>query len=124
MTDIRRLPDSELAVMQALWRCGGLAVRSGIEEKMEGGAALAATTLLTLLARLQDKGFVKAEKNGRSSVYTALVAEQDYLAAQSRRFFDRLCGGKPEVFAAALCGSGISREDIEELRELLERREL
>ena len=47
------------------------------------------TTLLTLLSRLADKGFVRAEKQGRSSVYYPLVTKKEYLGAQGRRFLFR-----------------------------------
>ena len=57
-------------------------------------------------------------------MYTPLVSREEYLAGQSRRFLDKLCGGKLSVLAAALCDSGLSRDEIEELRGLLERNEL
>ena len=63
-------------------------------------------------------------KQGRSNVYTPVYSRQDYLAAQSSRFLNKLCGGDIHVLATALCDSGLSREDTEELRRLLERGEL
>jgi len=62
-----------------------------------------------------------AEKAGRSKCYTPTVSRQDYLAAQSRRFLDKLCGGSLSAFANALCGSGLTKEELAELRDLLER---
>lgn len=115
--DIRRLPDGELEVMQALWDCGGAAERSALEARLR---AMAPTTLLTMLKRLSDKGFVAIEKRGRGSVYSPLVERHAYLAAQSGRFVRRLCGGDLQVFAAALCDSGLSEADLAELRRLLE----
>ena len=85
---------------------------------------MAATTLLTLLSRLTDKGFVQTEKIGRSNVYTPLISQADYLASQSRSFLNKLCGGSLSTFASALCASGLTKEELEELRQLLERNEL
>ena len=82
---------------------------------------MALTTLLTVLTRLAEKGFVKIEKEGRSSRYFPLITREAYLAGQSRRFLDQLCGGSLSAFAAALCDSGLTREELEELRDLLER---
>ena len=121
---IRRLPDSELEVMQVLWNCTPPVSRSEIERALAGRRDLAPTTILTFLTRLADKGFLAVEKQGRSNVYTPLVSRRDYLAAQSRRFVDTLCGGSMSTFAAALCDSGLSKEDLAELRELLEKGEL
>ena len=50
-TELRRLPDSELEVMLALWDCGGEASRSQIEEKLSD-FHWAVNTINTFLTRL------------------------------------------------------------------------
>jgi BlaI family penicillinase repressor len=117
-----RLPDTEQEVMHALWQCEIPAERAAIAEKLT--RAMAETTLLTLLTRLAERNFIAIEKVGRRSVYTPLVSRQDYLAARSRSFIDTLCGGSLPTFAAALCEGGLTREELQELRALLERDEL
>ena len=121
---IKRLPDAEQEVMQALWACTPPAARADIENILFQAHPMAMTTLLTLLTRLNEKGFISIEKNGRRSYYTPIVSQEDYLASQGRNFFQNLCGGKLSVFANALSDSGLSKEDLEELRALLERNEL
>jgi len=123
-TTIRRLPDTELEVMQAVWSCAPPVSRADIENMLQERHPLAATTILTLLSRLVERNFLISEKRGRSNCYTPVVSKQGYLASQSRRFFDKLCGGDMAVFATALCDSGLSRSDIDELRYLLEKGEL
>ncbi|MBR4056882.1 MAG: BlaI/MecI/CopY family transcriptional regulator [Oscillospiraceae bacterium] len=118
---MRRLPDAELEVMQAIWACEAPVARAEIEEILFKTHPMALTTLLTLLTRLAEKGFVRIEKIGRSSRYTPLVSQEDYLSAQSRRFVDKLCRGNISTFAAALCNSGLTREELAQLREMLER---
>jgi predicted transcriptional regulator len=115
-----RLPDGELELMQALWALEAPVPRAALEEAMAKIRPLAQTTLLTLLTRLSEKGFVRIEKQGRSSVYTPLISREDYQARQSRRFVDQLFGGSMSAFASALTASGIPREDLAELRRLLE----
>ena len=121
---IRRLPDAELEVMQALWACNMPAARSDIEEVLFKTHPMAMTTLLTLLTRLSDKGFISIEKSGRKSYYNPTISREDYLASQSRSFFEKLCGGSLSVFANALCDSGLTKEELAELRALLEKEEL
>ena len=116
---IRRLPDAKLEVMQALWGCEPPAARNDVESRLQ--RPLAPTTLLTLLTRLGEKGFLHIEKDGRRSLYTPLISRADYLAAQSRTFVQKVCGGSLSAFAAALCDSGLTREELEQLRDLLER---
>ncbi len=120
----KRLPDSELAVMQAVWDCAPPVSRSQLEEKLADSYPIARTTLLTLLTRLTEKGYLSAEKVGQKKLFVPLVSRQAYLAAQGKRFFRKLCGGSVSTFASALCDSGLSREEIDELRALLERDEL
>ena len=117
-----RLPDAEQEVMHALWQCEIPAERAAVAGKLT--RAMAETTLLTLLTRLAERNFIAIEKVGRRSVYTPLVSRQDYLAARSRSFIDTLCGGSLPTFAAALCEGGLTREELQELRALLERDEL
>ena len=121
---IRRLPDAEQEVMQAIWACTVPVARTDIEEILLPEHPMAMTTLLTMLTRLAEKGFISIEKQGRRSLYTPLIAQEDYLAAQSKTFFEKLCGRNISTFAAALCDSGLTREEIAELRSLLERDEL
>lgn len=119
--DIRRLPDSELEVMQALWSCTPPVSRAELEQALEETYPVAQTTLLTLLTRLTEKGFVSAEKVGQKKLFVPRISRQDYLASQSSRFIRKLCGGSLSTFAAALCDSGLSKEELAQLRALLER---
>lgn len=118
--EIRRLPDGELVVMQAVWQCKAPISRADIEEKLLPQHPMAQTTLLTLLSRLTEKGFLVVEKVGRGNRYSPSVTQEDYLAAQSRRFVEQLCGGNMSLFASALCDSGLSKEELTYLRQLLE----
>lgn len=122
--NIRRLPDAEQEVMQAIWMCEAPVARTDIEEILYKDHPMAMTTLLTLLTRLNEKEFISIEKVGRRSYYTPCIAREDYLASQSKTFFQKLCGGNVSVFANALCDSGLSEEELEQLRTLLERNEL
>ena len=121
---IRRLPDAEQEVMQAIWACTAPVARTDIEQILFKTHPMAMTTLLTLLTRLAEKGFISIEKDGRRSYYTPLISQQEYLASQSSSFIKKLCGGNLSVFANALCDSGLTKDEIAQLRSLLERDEL
>ena len=79
---IRRLPDAEQEVMQAIWACTAPVARTDIEEILFKTHPMAMTTLLTLLTRLSEKGFITIEKNGRRSYYTPCISQEDYLKAR------------------------------------------
>ena len=118
--EMKKLSDGELEVMQALWSIEGKASRKDIEEVVCRNHAMAVTTLLTFLSRLTEKGFVKVEKLGNSNIYSALVKRHDYLRIESNDFIKKTCGGSISAFASALCDSGISKEELLELKTYLE----
>ena len=122
---IRTLPDAELAVMQAVWACEAPAKRAQLAAILDKTHPMAPTTLLTVLSRLADKGFLRIEKTGRSAEYWPLVAREDYLARQGRKFYDtpmRRCD-RAAQFApfAALSGFGEAVQEAGRLaRERIE----
>lgn len=124
MKEIKRLPESELEIMQIIWKQDSPVTRVVIEDALPKSHPLAPTTILTLLTRLCEKEFLLQSKDGRTNLYKPLISEKEYLAVESRSFLDRLFGGSVVGFATALCDSGIDKEELDELRRLLEKGEL
>ena len=58
---MERLPDAELEVMQALWRQEKYPVSSAALMEELAGRRWLRSTLLNLLSRLDERGFVKLE---------------------------------------------------------------
>ena len=119
---MRRLPDTEMAVMKALWASGPDTPRAALEAAL-APRRWASNTINTYLTRLADKGFVAVERAGRGNRYTALVSREDYLAYDSQAVLSRLYGSSPRNFVAALARGGLKREDVAQLRELLDQLE-
>ncbi len=120
MEPIPHLPDAELEVMQALWALEQYPVRTGdIAARLSRGWK--APTLIKLLSRLEERGFVRGEKEGRANGYTPLVSREDYLAAESRSFLNRLHGGSLSSLVASLFPRAhLTGEDIRRLEQILE----
>lgn len=70
---ISRLPDSELDIMLVLWNHEPPMGRLEIERVVNEKKKLAPTTILSLLTRLEKKGFVSAKKEGKMNLYTPLM---------------------------------------------------
>lgn len=119
MSNLSHLPDAELEVMQALWALDHYpAHTSDIAQKLSRDWK--APTLIKLLSRLEGRGFVEAQKEGRANVYTPKVSRDDYLAAESRSFLNRLHGGSLSSLVAALFPKAyLTGEDIRRLEEIL-----
>lgn len=115
---MKRLPDTELEVMKALWASGPDTPRAALEAAL-AQFGWAANTVNTYLARLVDKGFVSVRRDRRGNLYTPLVELEAYQAFDSRAVLSRLYG-TPRNFVAALAREGLDRRDLDELRELLD----
>lgn len=118
---MKRLPDTEFEVMQGVWRCDIPVSTAELKAYLENEREWNMSALQTVLSRLEEKGFVKSEKNGRNRFYTPLVTEKEYLADESRSFLERLGGKKLTDLVAALYSSrSITDDDLEELKIFIE----
>ena len=76
---IQQVSDFELELMKTIWGNGGTALYAEIAEALEKkGTPATKNTIISLLSRLIEKGFLKTNKIGRRNRYTALVSEADY----------------------------------------------
>ena len=120
MAKIKRLPDAELEIMNTLWDAPAPLTAAELEAALPG-TPRARTTLLTLLARLEEKGCVAREKQGRGYRYLAVLAREEYLPAETKSLLGRLFGGSPRNFVAALAETdALTEQDIDELAAYLE----
>lgn len=118
---MKRLPDAELAIMQALWSAEGPLTRPELETAL-AEQNWASTTLLALLSRLENKGFIAREKQGRGYLYNAAITRREYLPVESRSALGRMFAGSARNLVAAMAETDtLTREDITELEELLVR---
>lgn len=62
------LGDLELAIMEVLWERGPATVRE-VREALAENRQIAYTTVMTVMARLADKGILSRKKEGRAYVY-------------------------------------------------------
>lgn len=99
-----KLPDSELEVMQAVWGLfedGEKYISAGtIMREYPEIARLKLTTVLTLLTRLQSKGYILIEKIGRANCCKPLISKNDYLKAATRDFFEKVYLGDSDDLLA------------------------
>lgn len=117
----KTLPNSELELMMILWKENRPMTRMEIEEKLPKKRKLSKTTILSFLSRLEEKGFVQVEKEGRNNCYLPLVKEKDYLNQESGTILQKLYGSSVKNFVASLYdGNCLSQDQIEELKDYLD----
>jgi len=120
MDDKKRLPDAELAVMQAIWAVGGEVSRGDLDGAL-ASHGWSANTVNTYLTRLCEKGFLSSRREGRNNLYTPLVSKDRYLEFESCSVLKRLYGGaRRSLLAGAAGGPPAGQSEIDELRQFLD----
>ena len=115
-----RISTAESQVMKALWARSPLSAEE-IIAGLPNDQDWADATVKTLLNRLLKKDAIAAERDGRRFLYRPLVAQGDYVHAESQGLLDRLFDGKLAPLVAHFSQrEKLSDEDIAELRRLLE----
>ena len=114
---------SELEILRVLWTRGPSTVRD-VYEALNETKATGYTTVLKLLQIMTAKGTVRRNEDQRAHVYEAcLPAEQTkrQLAGDMlQRVFE---GSASDLMMHALAGRRTSRQEMQELRRLLDEHE-
>lgn len=118
---IKRLPDAELEVMKAVWAAREPVTRAQLEQLLGSKKQWAPTTILAMLIRLEQKGFLEREKQGRAYRIRPLVSREEYIQVESQSALGRMFGGSAKNLIAALhqCHA-LSRQEVQELADYLE----
>ena len=118
---MKKLPDAELELMMIIWDAEGPVTRMEIEERMDEGREVLPSTILSLLSRLEERGFVEREKRGKINYYSARVEKEPYLKETGRHILKRMFGGSISNFATALYdGEELRDEEIASLQAFID----
>ena len=126
VSDLRvRQPLTELEneVMQAVWD-GGQCTVEAVYQVVSRKRTLKETTVRTLLRRLENKGYLRHQPEGRAFVYRAVEPARSLAARAVRQIIDRFCSGSVEELVSGMVEAKVlKKDDIEELdRFVLNRR--
>lgn len=122
-TTAGRLPDAELEVMLAVWRCAPPVTTARLMLLTDPERGWKTSTVISFLERLKTRGFLSAEKRGREYEWTPLVSREDYIGPLTREFFARVHGGSVESLMSSLFPGGLSAGDADGLLRWLEARD-
>ena len=121
MTAPKRLPESELETMIAVWHSEIPVRGSDLAAELAKSRGWNKSTIFTLLLRLVGKGYLSCTKEGKNNYYIPLVREEEYRVQESRSVLDRFYAGSIKNFVAAFCNENkLSKEELDQLRALVE----
>jgi predicted transcriptional regulator len=114
------LTDAELRLMEVVWRKGQATVGEVVEE-LPANVPLAYSTVLTTLRILENKGFLKHTKEGRSFVYKPVVRREEARESATVHLLRRFFEGSPELLMLSLIErKKIGAKELERLRRRIE----
>ena len=112
--------DAELEVLKVLWAVGPATVRDVVTELKKQRRRLAYNTVLTLLTRLRDKGYVAADRTDTAHQFHPIVTREALLGSSLSALADRVCDGTASPLVHALVRGHLSHQELAELRQLLD----
>ncbi|EEF58905.1 BlaI/MecI/CopY family transcriptional regulator [Pedosphaera parvula] len=124
MKKIPRISETEWVVMKVVWGQSPCSASHIIEVLNQRDAAWHPKTVKAFLNRLVKKKALGFKLEGRAYLYHPLVQQAECAEAASVSFLDRVFGGslKP-MLAHFVARKRLSREEIRELKKLLEDQE-
>lgn len=115
-----RISDAELDVMEALWAAKTPLTATEVADRIDRDRGWSLATIKTMLSRLVAKGALKHREDGRRFLYSPTIKREAYVGHESRRFVDKLFGGRLSPLVARLAEEdALDQDDIAAIEALL-----
>jgi BlaI family penicillinase repressor len=113
------LTELESAVMRVVWDAGPSSVEA-VHQTVSRNRDLKETTIRTLLRRLEQKGYLRHESDGRAYIYRAVEPARSLAARAVRQIIDRFCQGSVEELVSGMVEAKVmSKDEMERLEEFV-----
>jgi len=115
------LTELENEVMRAVWDAGRCSVEA-VHQTVARARKIKETSVRTLLRRLEQKGYLRHEEDGRAYVYCAVEPARSLAAHAVRQIIDRFCQGSVEELVTGMVDAKVlSKADMDRLEEFVRR---
>src|SRR5580658_1278970 len=102
----KNLGEVEQLVMDFLWTHGPSSSEA-CREALASSRPMKDSTIRTVLRRLEDKGYLQHEVDGRTFIYKALDARQNVAVRAVKSIIDRFCGGSAEQLVLGMVDNAV-----------------
>jgi BlaI family transcriptional regulator, penicillinase repressor len=120
MATDKRISDAELDLMEVLWAASEPLTSAEVGERLEAQRGWSMATVKTMLGRLAAKGAITHREDGRRFLYSPAIEREAYVGSESRRFVERLFGGRLSPLVARLAEEdSLDEEDIAAIEAIL-----
>ena len=116
MEKIKKLPDAEFDIMKVVWANEPPITTNIIMEQLGREREWKAQTVISLMLRLVERGFLHTEKNSKERTYFPLVSKEDYLKFETGNFMKQFHDNSFINFVNTLYDEeALTDKDIDEL---------
>ena len=117
-----RLGRLGLQIMNAVWDRGQATVHD-VKEAISLGRTPAYTTILTMMRKLEAKGYLEHDVDERTYVYRATVSRQEVRQSLLGDLLERVFEGSPSLLVNSLVEQNkVTEEELQEIQRLIGRR--
>ena len=118
-----KLSESEWKVMSLLWDEAHRTIMQ-ITNFFKESTGWTKHTVMTFLRRMEEKGAVHFEEGERAKLYYPDIEKTDAVIQETEEFLDKVFGGRMGLMLNTMVEKkALSKEEIEELYEILKRAE-
>jgi predicted transcriptional regulator len=118
----RSLSQLEHVVMDYIWS-HARATAAQVREALASRRRMKDSTVRTVLRRLEEKGYVRHQVEGRTYVYSPLEAPQSVAVRALRQIIARFCEGSVEQLLVGMVENAVvSRRELQSLANKVARR--
>lgn len=120
MKKMNKLPDAEFDIMKVVWANDPPITTNIIMQQLGNEKEWKAQTVISLMLRLVERGFLRTEKNGKERTYFPLISKEDYLKVETGDFMERYHGNSFTSLVATLYdGDKLKDSDLDQLAKWL-----
>lgn len=124
MNFLTKLPETEFEVMSAIWKNTPPVTTTMLMNQLGNEKGWKLQTLITLLNRLTERGFLRSEKLGKERTYYPCINHEDYIQYETTLFVERYHDNSLFQLVNAFSGNNkLSKEEINELSSWLKNQE-
>jgi BlaI family transcriptional regulator, penicillinase repressor len=119
---LKNLGEVEQTVMDYIW-AHGPSTSESCREALASSRPMKDSTIRTVLRRLEEKGYLTHETEGRTYIYKASDARQNVAVRAVKGIIDRFCGGSAEQLLLGMVDNAVlDSKQLERLtRKIAER---
>ncbi|MBX2953289.1 MAG: BlaI/MecI/CopY family transcriptional regulator [Leadbetterella sp.] len=112
--------ESELEILQILWKKGAATVRQ-VNDELSRHKEVGYTTTLKLMQIMYEKNLVTRTEEGRYHIYQAAIEEESTQKLLLDRFIDTTFrGSASRMVMQALGNQSVSRDELDEIKAWIE----